>query len=142
MDQKYEISSYVYRYSLIMFLLIYAFVIPEIVALPTSCLFKLLTGVPCPSCNISHAVLAVLHLDFAEAFYLNPLVFLLPVVAVILLVERFYKKKRIIMLLISIFILVTILISYSTRLIIYFPDEPMSYFWGSLLGRLIKFFKK
>lgn len=42
------------------------------------CPFRFLLGVPCPGCGITRACQAVLHLDFAGAFYYHPLFWLLP----------------------------------------------------------------
>jgi hypothetical protein len=44
---------------------------------PDVCLFKYLTDIPCPSCGSSRSVIAILHGDIHEAFYLNPLGFLI-----------------------------------------------------------------
>ncbi len=41
------------------------------------CLFKRLTGFPCPSCGSTRAILAFLNGNFSEAFHLNPLGILL-----------------------------------------------------------------
>ena len=40
------------------------------------CLIKHTTNIPCPSCGSSRAVLALIHGNFTEAFYLNPLGYL------------------------------------------------------------------
>jgi hypothetical protein len=37
------------------------------------CLFKLATGLPCPTCGITRAVMAMTRLDFAAALAMNPL---------------------------------------------------------------------
>lgn len=39
---------------------------------PGVCLFKRVTGVPCPSCGSTRSVLSFLKGDFAGAFFLNP----------------------------------------------------------------------
>ena len=40
----------------------------------TACAFKMLTGVPCPSCGATRAGLALLQGHVADAFVVNPLV--------------------------------------------------------------------
>jgi hypothetical protein len=40
------------------------------------CIFKTVTGYPCPTCGSTRMLLNLLHLDIAAAFHWNPLVFL------------------------------------------------------------------
>lgn len=40
--------------------------------LPGFCLFKTLTGIPCPGCGITRSILALLGGDAASSFRLNP----------------------------------------------------------------------
>jgi hypothetical protein len=42
------------------------------VQLPT-CVFKTLTGLPCPTCGVTRAVMAMTRLDLAAAVAMNPL---------------------------------------------------------------------
>jgi hypothetical protein len=39
------------------------------------CPFKIITGLPCPTCGLTRAVMAMTRLDFAAAFAFNPLGF-------------------------------------------------------------------
>ncbi len=59
---------------------------------PAPCLFRLLTGLPCPTCGTTRAVLCLLHLDVPGALAYNPLVTLallaLPVAAALSRVPR------------------------------------------------------
>ena len=41
---------------------------------PTICLFRNLTGMPCPGCGMGRAVHAVLHADWQAAWAFNPMV--------------------------------------------------------------------
>ena len=43
------------------------------------------TGVPCPGCGLSRALFALLRLDFAAAFRYNPMIYVLPPVALYVL---------------------------------------------------------
>ena len=52
------------------------------------CPIRYVTGIPCPGCGITRAVLALLRLDFTEAFHFHPLVFLLPVLALLWLLPK------------------------------------------------------
>lgn len=41
------------------------------------CLFRLITGLKCPGCGVTHMILALTQLNFRLAFYSNPALFLL-----------------------------------------------------------------
>ncbi|NNE26355.1 MAG: DUF2752 domain-containing protein [Saprospiraceae bacterium] len=43
----------------------------------TVCVFKNMTGIPCPSCGATRSVLSIMSGQFANAWYFNPLGFLL-----------------------------------------------------------------
>lgn len=49
------------------------------------CLVRHFTGIPCPGCGMTRAVLSVLHGDFRTAFAYHPLWVTLPLVAWLLL---------------------------------------------------------
>lgn len=48
-----------------------------ILALAPPCLFRLWTGIPCPSCGATRTGIALSHLRVADAFVENPLFFAL-----------------------------------------------------------------
>jgi uncharacterized protein DUF2752 len=52
---------------------------------PTLCPCRLALGVPCPFCGLTHSLLAVGHGDLGQALALNPLGWVVPLVAVGLL---------------------------------------------------------
>jgi len=61
-------------------LLLLAFVTPRpvqggksLLGLPDLCLFRNLTGYPCPGCGITRAVVCLAHGQFAEALRFHPL---------------------------------------------------------------------
>lgn len=58
------------------------------------CMFRLFTGLRCPGCGISHMCLALLRLQFKEAFTANPAVLLmLPFLGILaLLLMRQYVQ--------------------------------------------------
>ena len=45
-----------------------------VLALAPSCVFKALTGVPCPTCASTRSIVYLSHGDIASAFFMNPLV--------------------------------------------------------------------
>ena len=61
------------------------------------CPFKEMTGYPCPTCGSTRLVLSLFHLKIENAFFWNPGLFLLGIVAVIWfghgVISQFMKKK-------------------------------------------------
>ncbi len=41
-------------------------------AVPSVCLFKEVTGLPCPSCGTTRSLLLLMHGQFRESFMMNP----------------------------------------------------------------------
>ena len=86
------------------------------------CLIRGLTGIPCPSCGMSRAIIAVINGDIINAFKFHPL-FWLPFVALLLIIfkRRFFKK-------ILICSIILIMLVYILRMTMLFPHiEPMQY---------------
>ncbi len=52
-------------------------------AIPTVCLFKEVTGLPCPSCGTTRSLLLLFNGEVAAAFMTNPFALLLALVLVI-----------------------------------------------------------
>ena len=63
---------------------------------PPLCLFRRVTGYPCPTCGSTHMVLAIAQGRLREAAGYNPLMFALAILATILLVLRIGFRRRII----------------------------------------------
>lgn len=57
------------------------------------CLFRFLTGISCPGCGMTRALTAALKLDFALAYEMHPLVFLLPLAVLVYFSRRLIPKK-------------------------------------------------
>ena len=62
--------------------------------LPMKCPILWLTGFSCPGCGITRALMALCRLDFATAWYYNPMVFYLLPVAPVLLIAYFRKAQK------------------------------------------------
>ncbi len=58
------------------------------------CVFRMITGLKCPGCGISHMCLDLLRFRFRSAFFDHPVLFvLLPVMGVIAL-KKFYEYVK------------------------------------------------
>lgn len=55
--------------------------------LDIGCVFRLMTGIPCPGCGMTRAWLAALRLDFAAAFAYHPLFWVVPIAFVLAFVR-------------------------------------------------------
>lgn len=53
--------------------IIFNIISPNGMQTPDLCLFKNVTGIPCPSCGTTHAVLKLVHMDWTGAIMDNPL---------------------------------------------------------------------
>ena len=45
---------------------------PALMAVPHVCLFRMISGLPCPGCGITHSIVALFHFDFQAAWKANP----------------------------------------------------------------------
>jgi hypothetical protein len=57
------------------------------------CPIRFVTGLSCPGCGMTRAVLSALHLNFEEAFYYHPLFLLSPVMVFLYLFEVYLNPK-------------------------------------------------
>ena len=58
------------------------------------CFFLYFLGVRCPGCGMSHALFAILRLDFAEAFSCHPMIFSLPMLYGYFLIDFKSLKQK------------------------------------------------
>jgi hypothetical protein len=56
---------------------------PPILSLAPGCVFKTLTGIPCPTCGSTRSLVHLSHGDIVPAFFMNPLVTLAMVTTVL-----------------------------------------------------------
>ena len=97
------------------------------------CLIRGLTGVPCPSCGMSRAIIAFINGDIINAFKFHPLFWLPFILFVLIVFKRKFFKQIIIGAIIS-----TIAI-YFLRMAIFFPNiEPMKYNEKSIINQIIE----
>jgi hypothetical protein len=107
--------------------------------LPLSCPIFLVIGLPCPGCGMSRALRSLLTLQFAQAFHLNPLSFVIAAFAIYCLFYRYVKSKAIpafLPLFIALFVLLVLF--YLVRMYLYFPERiPYVYHYGNPLEHFI-----
>lgn len=113
-----------------------------VLVLDTGCLFRRLTGIPCPGCGMTRAFLAAFRLDFSEAFRMHPL-WPLPVPVFLVSTLRtgsLFGSKR----WDNIFwygMLAVVLGLYILRMVLWFPDTPpMAFDHQALIPRLVQLF--
>lgn len=59
------------------------------------CPIKTFTGISCAGCGMSRALFSLIHLEFKEAFYYHPLIFIMPMlVPLFFFWEKISFKKR------------------------------------------------
>jgi hypothetical protein len=105
----------------------------------TICVFKNVTGLPCPGCGLTRAYLSLLHLDLIKALQFHPL-FLLPAVILIILIynkikiNKFVINEKLVLGFIIIFLIV-----YLFRMITLFPNHvPMDINYKGIIPRIIR----
>lgn len=59
------------------------------------CPIKYFTGISCPGCGMTRAVLSAMHLDFSRALYFHPLVILVPFMFVMYLFGDILKPQHV-----------------------------------------------
>ena len=94
--------------------LILLFSLMAVFYLSFGCPIRLLTGISCPGCGMSRAVTALLKLDFALAFEMHPLVFILPVAVAVYFLRRSIPKRMMVAL--CVLALSLLLIVYIVRM--------------------------
>lgn len=109
-----------------------------VLLLDVGCVFRRITGIPCPGCGMTRAHLAALRLDFRGAFYYHPLWFL-PVPLILCQAVRpggFFRKPRWNTAAAAV-LLVLVLGVYVLRMVRCFPDvPPMEYQPDNLLRQI------
>ena len=109
-----------------------------ILLLDVGCVFRRITGIPCPGCGMTRAHLAALRLDFQAAFYYHPLWFLpVPLMLCQAVKPGGVFRKPQWNTAAAVFLLVLVLGVYAVRMIRCFPNvPPMEYQPNNLLRRV------
>lgn len=108
-----------------------------------NCILKNLTGMPCPGCGMTRAGIALLHFDFVGAFNYNPMIFLLPIIAIVLI----FKEYKFIALLNNskifwVLMLAILVVTFVLRMIYVYPNVPLDYNEHNLLSIVISWFNR
>ncbi len=117
------------------------FINPFLFKNDVSCVCKGVTGIPCPSCGLTRASIAVLNNDYSKAWEMHPLIFFLPFFALIAAFLHFkgYKKSLQILMII---ILIAFILVWLIRMFFMFPNTaPLDFYNDALLVRLLRAFK-
>ncbi len=105
------------------------------------CVSKLVFGVPCPGCGLSRAFFSLITFNIPLAIYYNPLIFLIPIIAFVLIfhdinwVNKIYQSK-----IFWIFLLFIIIVVFVIRMVIIYPNPPLDINRDSLLFRFLDLF--
>jgi hypothetical protein len=75
------------------FPLILIFIIIAPFYLILGCPIQFFTGISCMGCGMSRAAVALLQLDFSLAFHMHPLIFIMPIVALIIIFRKKIPKN-------------------------------------------------
>lgn len=59
-----------------------------------TCIFRLITSVPCPGCGLTRAMKSLLHLHFKKAFYYNAFIYPIVVMAFLGFINRYIRRKK------------------------------------------------
>lgn len=100
------------------------------------CPIRVLTGFCCPGCGMSRALWYMLQLDFEAAYRLHPLVFFMPVAAVVFLLRHRIPKKVLKILGISAIVLLTVVF------IIRLASGSEIVYWDFEKGAIYKLFHR
>ena len=99
------------------------------------CPMVFLTGFPCPGCGLTRAGIALLSLDFKEAFQLNCMIFPIAAFLLYFCICRYILQCKCRGCYVCIvLIIILLLVLYGYRMLTMFPDEfPMRYYRDNFL---------
>lgn len=88
---RWRIHNPLHKLLITVAVLVYALVIA---LTPLSCPFWMVTGLPCPGCGMSRALLALVRLDIKTAFSYHLMVWSLPILYLCFLFDgKLFQKK-------------------------------------------------
>ena len=110
------------------------------------CPLVYITGFPCPSCGLTRAGLAVLHLDFGRAWEMHPFIFLIGLWVLAAAYERYGKGRDGLSFHLKLAggaMIAGMVLFYIYRMYVYFPNcPPMTYYYDNLLYHIWELVKQ
>ena len=97
------------------------------------CPFQILTGLPCPGCNMTTSLYYLLKGNVHASFFYHAL--LIPTIMTVILCLLFRKNQKIIKWILIVWCSVMI-VYYIYRMIAIFPNAPMYYDQTSILHKM------
>ena len=94
------------------------------------CPIQILTGLPCPGCNMKTSLYYLLQFKFSLSLYYHAL--LIPTIVVFVSILFNYKNQERIKKLLIIWV-VLMIVYYIYRMLVYFPNSPMVYNKNNLI---------
>jgi len=89
------------------------------VVMDLPCVFRHVTGIPCPGCGLSRAWLAALRLDFPAAFRYHPIFWSVPLLILYYLRDGRLFRSRVLDLWILLLTIAGWVVTYIIRLVIF-----------------------
>ena len=130
-----------YEYKFALLGLVIYFTVTQL-ALGQTCPSKVIFGLPCPGCGLTRAGLSFFTGRFSESLHMNPMFPVLFLYAIVAAALRILAPKHLGKLKIAaVPIIILTLTAFVFRMIMYFPDEPMTVFHGSMLHRAFELLK-
>ena len=103
------------------------------------CPSVILFGLPCPGCGVTRAALYVLKGQFAEAFYINPAVYLWLVFLLYIIVVRYIMGKPLKHFMVFVTVIgILMIVRYAYGMYSYYPYRPpFAYTGGNVMEDVI-----
>lgn len=103
------------------------------------CPSVIILGLPCPGCGMTRALLYVLQGRFADAFYINPSVYLWIAFLLYIIVVRYIMGKQLKHKVFIVTVIVTVMvIRFGYGMYLYYPERPpFAYTGGNVMEDII-----
>ena len=86
----------------------------------TPCIIKFITGIPCPSCQITRGVLAALRFDFVSAWNYHPMFWSVPIIYLYFVFDGKLIKNNFLNIGLAVIMIAVFFINWGIRLFLLF----------------------